>query len=198
MRKRGITENLSFLTGVILAVLIAIPMFMLLFNIWQGQEMSEGSFEELVDVVNGMDLDEEREFGLFLKKKSFLISFDEEKFESGLVLKKECKTYFFAGLITPAFTVEKNEDCVGECLCVCKSKSLSDQILSDDCNHEDVICKSFSDIKFVGKCSKKDDAVFVSYNYAEEKGEFVNLNLEKKEVGGEIVVGICLEKPCIK
>jgi len=197
MRKRGAEESLSFLMGVVVAIIIAIPMFILIWNYVEAQNMSEKNFEELVKVVKEMKVGEERDFAFLIKENSFLASFnkDQEILKRGYIVIGECKLsddlfFTFRSTLNRGGTCGENN-----CLCLCNIKTgLSSENFENACSNK-ARCKSFEDLKIFGKCFDTKN-IFVPG--VAGKNNLLTLHIEKKEIGGEVVVGICLEKPCIK
>jgi len=170
MRKRGAEESLSFLMGVVVAIIIAIPMFILIWNYVEAQNMSEKNFEELVKVVKEMKVGEERDFGIFINDKYYLVSLNKEQLG-----------------LNPNLNVILNQE--GREVCESKNCLFLFKLLGwGEWDIKDY--ESFDDTKFVGE--RYDNQVYISGK------QMVTLHIEKKEIGGEVVVGICLEKPCIK
>ena len=198
MNKRGAEESLSFLTGIVIAIIIAIPMFMLIWNFVESTSIANKDFDELVDVIKSMGVGDEREFGLFIKDNAFLGSFNEDQdiLKSDFLITGECK-FPDDWLVSSRFSSERSTEC-GEdnCLCLCNVKRKLDGTFNfrDACNTGQR-CRTFEDVKIVGKCFDTENIFIPGIG---RKEELVTLQLEKKEIDGSEVVGICVNKPCIK
>ena len=167
MNKRGAEESLSFLTGIVIAIIIAIPMFMLIWNFVESTQVKEKQFNDLVDVIASMEVGDEREFGFFIKDKS-IVSFSKEQAE------------------------KYNLECVDEyCLCLCDvDRGLFHLDFEDSC--KEGICEGFNDIKLVGK--KVDDQIII---IEKELNEISVQIKKKEIDGEEIISMCIMDKFCV-